>query len=119
MTHTPTTTLRALAITLLALAPSCSARSEAPYGQCRASSMCSEASPLCIAFRNRADGSNAPLCTRECATNAECPDDGVCVEILAGGYRSLCMQRCVGTANCPFAGGFCADVRAGDRACVP
>lgn len=110
---TPRVLLIAVALTL-----SCSARSETTYGQCRSSSMCNTATPLCIAFRNRADGSNVPLCTRECATNAECPDDGVCIEILAGGYRSLCMQRCVGNANCTF-GGFCADVRAGDRACVP
>lgn len=108
----------ALAVTL-ALSLSCSARLETTYGACRASSMCNEASPLCISFRNSTDGTAQPLCTRACSTNAECPDNGVCVEILAGGYRSLCMQRCVGDANCQIAGGFCADVRVGDRACVP
>ncbi|MFO0650198.1 MAG: hypothetical protein U0326_28510 [Polyangiales bacterium] len=112
-------TYRAFALAFAAFALSCSARSETTYGQCRASSTCNESTPLCIAFRNRVDGSNIPLCTRECATNAECPDNGVCIEILAGGYRSLCMQRCLGDTNCPFVGGFCADVRAGDRACVP
>ncbi len=111
---------RAFALALLCLLLACSSRVEVPYGTCRASALCAEATPQCIAFRNTVDGSNVPLCTRACATNAECPDDGVCIEILQGAHRSLCMQRCASVgARCPFTGGFCADVRAGDRACVP
>lgn len=112
-------TRRLVALALLGLSLACSARAESAYGQCRSTATCNESTPLCIAFRNSAHGNNVPLCTRACATNAECPENGVCVEILAGGYRSLCMQRCVASANCPVTGGFCADVRAGDRACVP
>ena len=98
-------TRNAFALVLLWLLPACSGRVEVPYGTCRASALCAE---------------ETPLCTRECATNAECPDDGVCIEIRAGAYRSLCMQRCASVgAQCPFTGGFCATVRAGDMACVP
>ena len=113
-------TRNAFALVLLWLLPACSGRVEVPYGTCRASALCAEETPLCSAFRNTAGGSNAPLCTRACATHAECPDDGVCIEILQGAYRSLCMQRCASVgAQCPFTGGFCATVRAGDMACVP
>ena len=113
-------TRRTLVVALLGLLLACSSRVDVPYGTCRASALCAEETPLCIAFRNSADGSNVPLCTRACATNAECPDDGVCIEILQGAYRSLCMQRCASVgARCPFPGGFCATVRAGDMACVP
>lgn len=114
MDHPP----RLLAL-VAALALSCGGRAETPYGPCRAAATCNDATELCVAFRNRADGSSVPLCTHACSTNAECPDNGVCVETLAGGYRSLCMQRCRGDSDCTFAGGFCATVRPDDRACVP
>ncbi len=108
------TCARALALLLLAALAGCSSRPDEPYGLCRASAACAESSPLCVSFHNDRTNVTVALCTRECATGADCPDDGVCIETRAGRYRRLCMRRCARDSDCPFAGGFCVAVPPSD-----
>lgn len=103
----------------LLLLLSCDPRNDVPYGACRASAECAAATPRCITFNNRITGHGIPLCTQECRTNADCPENGVCVNTETTQLGSLCVQRCSTEDSCRFAGAICPQVRPGEGGCVP
>lgn len=113
------TPLRPSLVLCVAAFLACGGRPDTPYGLCRSVANCSDLTPLCINFRNRVTMVDVSFCSRECATSADCPDRGVCVDIVVGAWRALCMPRCTRSSDCDFAGGFCAMTPTGDMACVP
>ncbi len=110
--------LRPLLVTACLLL-ACDSRNTVPYGACQTSSVCAEVTPRCVKFRNRVDGREVPLCTASCSTNADCPENGVCVDTETVTLGSLCVQRCSDPDGCRFANAICPMVRPGEGGCVP
>ncbi|MFO0630683.1 MAG: hypothetical protein U0325_34350 [Polyangiales bacterium] len=104
----------------------CEPRNEVPYGACRASGECAASTPRCVNFMNAAQGRNTQikLCTATCTSNADCAENGVCMNppaALNGGraVERLCVQRCVTNDVCRFVGAICPEVSPGENGCVP
>jgi hypothetical protein len=101
----------------------CSSRNETAYGGCQASAACAEATPRCVLFNNRLTGRGIGLCTVACATSADCPDRGVCLNTETATLGSVCVQRCTDASECRFPSAICPNVRpagtAPESGCVP
>jgi hypothetical protein len=56
---------------------------------------CSAAAPVCVAFNSE----NVGVCTRPCAFDDQCPNNGLCV--LPIGADLFCLWLCEGDTDCP------------------
>jgi len=92
------------------------------YGGCDDGSECESPADGCYrVLLTRSDGSegDGSLCTRGCASDADCPD-GVCLALVGdASSRFLCYPPCEEASDCP-AGLLCTPVTGADGAvCLP
>ncbi len=107
---------------VLFLASACA--SAPPYARCDGNTSCAMGSCTELSF-TRSDGTNAhgSFCTNECHADADCPDEGACLELAHDPTRTFfCVKRCATSTDCssPLA---CTNVVAPDGttfgACLP
>lgn len=105
---------------LLVALSACDNRSEVPYGACASSDVCAASTPRCISFANTRSGRGIPLCSALCTTNADCADNGLCIETMTPSIPRACIQRCNVAFDCNFTSAICPVVQAdGAMGCVP
>lgn len=112
---------RALALSVGLLATACSAGAPT-YAACVDEADCADATDACYRLIfDRTDGSTAEgnLCTRACATDADCPD-GVCLALSGDPSGTFfCARRCAVSADC-YADFVCTPVEGMDLGlCLP
>lgn len=112
---------RALALALLLAG---CGTSSPPYAACVDDLDCPAPSDACYRLRfTRSDGTEADgrMCSAGCATDADCPEGGVCLALEGDpGETFFCAQRCEVSAHC-YAGLACTMVD-GERTmqvCLP
>jgi len=112
--------LGSLMACLLALG-ACSGNAAPPYAACGGSDDCTAEADACYRLSfTRADGSLADgrFCSAECASDASCPDDGVCLSLAADtSRRTICYAPCATSSDC-FAGLRCTMVSGAGVAAV-
>ena len=93
------------------------------YADCVDELDCADRADTCFRLlfdRSDATVGDGNLCTRECAADADCPGDGVCIA-LAGDPTAtfFCASPCAASADC-YAGFACTSVGSMDTAlCLP
>lgn len=103
--------MRALSAALLVL---CACGTDAPpYAGCTEGDDCGDGSDGCYSVMvDRSDGTEetGALCTRRCETDADCPDDGVCLALAGDSSGTqVCWATCDVALDC-YAGLRCTGV---------
>lgn len=97
--------------------------SSPPYARC-GDTPCAMGGCYAISI-TRSDGTEATgsFCTNECATDADCPDEGACIALEHDSRMTyFCVDRCTGSSDC-YAGLACTELTVAGSpalsACLP